>query len=110
MKKDENIRRYSAEELRELRHKEGSLTDWAKVDAVTQEELERLIAEDEDERDIVPDWTRARLVMPVRKRSVNLRLEPDIIEFFKAQGGGHIRRMQAVLRAYVDAHKHEPRR
>jgi uncharacterized protein (DUF4415 family) len=108
MKKDENIRRYSAEELRELRHKEGSLTDWAKVDAVTQEELERLIAEDEDERHTVPDWTRARLVMG--KRSVNLRLEPDIIEFFKAQGGGHIRRMQAVLRAYVDAHRHEPRR
>ena len=110
MKKDENIRRYSAEELRELRHKEGSLTDWAKVDAVTQEELEHLIAEDEDERDIVPDWTRARLVMPARKRSVNLRLEPDIIEFFKAQGEGHIRRMQAVLRAYVDAHKNERQR
>ena len=110
MKKGENIRSYAAEELRELRHKEGSLTDWAKVDAATQEELERLIAEDEDERDIVPDWTRARLVMPARKRSVNLRLEPDIIEFFKAQGGGHIRRMQAVLRAYVDAHKHERRR
>jgi hypothetical protein len=36
MKKGENIRRYSAEELRELRHKEGSLTDWAKVDAVTR--------------------------------------------------------------------------
>ncbi len=110
MKKGENIRRYSAEELRELRHKEGSLTDWAKVDVVTEEELKPLIADDKEERDMVPDWTRARLVMPARKRSVNLRLEPDIIEFFKAQGGGHIRRMQAVLRAYVDAHKHEPRR
>jgi uncharacterized protein (DUF4415 family) len=110
MKKGENIRSYSAEELRKLRHEEGSLTDWAKVDVVTEEELKPLIADDKEERDMVPDWTRARLVMPARKRSVNLRLEPDIIEFFKAQGGGHIRRMQAVLRAYVDAHKHEPRR
>jgi uncharacterized protein (DUF4415 family) len=110
MKKDENIRRYSAEELRELRRKEGSSTDWDKVHSVTDEELECLIAEDEDERDIVPDWTRARLVMPARKRSVNLRLEPDIIEFFKAEGEGHIRRMQAVLRAYVHAHKRERQR
>jgi uncharacterized protein (DUF4415 family) len=34
-----------------------------------------------------------------------LRLDQEIIDFFKAQGKGHISRMQAVLKAYADAHR-----
>lgn len=64
MRGDENIKRYTAEELRALREKEASRTDWAKVDATTQEDLKHRIAEDPDERDLEPDWTRAELVMP----------------------------------------------
>jgi len=80
-------------------------TDWEKVDAMTEADLDRLIAGDPDERDFEPDWTRAQLVLPEAKRSVHLRLEQDVIDFFKAQGRGHISRMQAVLRAYVEAHR-----
>ena len=105
MRGDENIKRYTAEELRALREKEGNRTDWAKVDATTQEDLKHRIAEDPDEQDLEPDWTRAELVMPAPRQSVHLRLEPDVIAFFKAQGKGHISRMQAVLRAYADAHR-----
>jgi uncharacterized protein (DUF4415 family) len=72
---------------------------------MTGEELERRIAEDEGERGLKPDWTRARLVLPAPKQSVHLRLEQDIIDFFKSHGKGHIARMQAVLKAYVDAHR-----
>jgi uncharacterized protein (DUF4415 family) len=43
--------------------------------------------------------------MPRPRQSVHLRLEREVVEFFKAGGKGHITRMQAVLRAYVDAHK-----
>jgi uncharacterized protein (DUF4415 family) len=81
------------------------LTDWGKVAAMTQEELDHLISEDPDERTFEPDWARAELVVPERRRSVHLLLEQDIIDFFKAQGKGHISRMQAVLRAYVNAHR-----
>ncbi|MFZ0945868.1 MAG: BrnA antitoxin family protein [Syntrophobacteraceae bacterium] len=72
---------------------------------MTDEELDRRIAEDEDEIDLRPDWTRARLVLPTPKQSVHLRLEQDIIDFFKSHGKGHIARMQAVLKAYFDAHR-----
>ncbi|QLH39611.1 MAG: BrnA antitoxin family protein [Defluviicoccus sp.] len=109
MTKEGTISSYSAEQLRRLRQREGSKTDWNRVDALADAGVERLVAEDEDERGLVPDWTRAELVMPTAKRSVNLRLDADVIDFFKAQGKGHIRRMQAVLRAYVDAHRHEQR-
>jgi uncharacterized protein (DUF4415 family) len=50
-------------------------------------------------------WNRARVVMPRGKTSVDLRLDSDIVEWFKAHGKGHLTRMNAVLRAYVDAHK-----
>ena len=105
MTKDEDTRTYTAEELRAMKARGEDRTDWEKVDAMTEADLDRLIAGDPDERDFEPDWTRAQLVLPEAKRSVHLRLEQDVIDFFKAQGKGHISRMQAVLRAYVEAHR-----
>ena len=72
---------------------------------MTDADLERAIAEDDDERDLDPDWTRAELIIPRPRQSVHLRLEPEVVDFFKAGGKGHITRLQAVLRAYVDAQK-----
>jgi len=51
-------------------------------------------------------WKRARVVMPRGKTSVHLRIDSDIFDWFKRQGHGHLTRMNAVLRSYVDAHKH----
>ncbi len=51
-------------------------------------------------------WKSARVVMPAGKTSVHLRLDSDVVEWFKANGKGHLTRMNAVLRAYVDAQKH----
>jgi uncharacterized protein (DUF4415 family) len=103
LKKGKNIKSYSAAELKGKRA--ASRTDLSRVDATTDAELERLIAEDEDERGLTPDWTRAQLVLPQAKQSVHLRLDKEIIAFFKSQGKGHISRMQAVLKAYMEAHK-----
>jgi uncharacterized protein (DUF4415 family) len=50
-------------------------------------------------------WKNARVVMPGGKTSVHLRLDSDVVEWFKANGKGHLTRMNAVLRAYVDAQK-----
>ena len=100
MKKDRNIVKYTADQLKAKRAE--SVTDFSKVDAISDEQLERLVAE--DEHGIHPDWTRAKLILPHAKRSVHLRLEEDIVNFFKSSGRGHISRMQAVLKAYVNAH------
>jgi uncharacterized protein (DUF4415 family) len=51
-------------------------------------------------------WSTARVVMPTGKTSVHLRLDSDIVDWFKASGKGHLTRMNAVLRAYVEAQKH----
>jgi uncharacterized protein (DUF4415 family) len=50
-------------------------------------------------------WKRARVVMPSGKTSIHLRVDTDIFEWFKGQGEGHLTRMNAVLRSYVEAQK-----
>lgn len=50
-------------------------------------------------------WRNARVILPRGKTSVHLRLDSDIVEWFRADGKGHLTRMNAVLRAYVEAQK-----
>jgi len=59
MKKKEWINHYTLEELKTL----PSKTDWAKVDALTDKKLEKLITDDPEEHDLKPDWTKAKLVL-----------------------------------------------
>jgi hypothetical protein len=37
-----------------------------------------------------------------------LRVDTDVLAWFKAQGRGHLTRMNAVLRAYMEAHTRRP--
>ena len=50
-------------------------------------------------------WKSARVRIPVGKTSVHLRVDTDVVEWFRTRDKGHLTRMNAVLRAYVDAHK-----
>ena len=50
-------------------------------------------------------WDSATLQGPLVKSTISMRVDPDILEFFKSQGAGHLTRMHAVLRAYVDAQR-----
>ena len=68
--------------------------------------------EDKTRRDAPPAeslgadfWKSARVVMPPGKTSVHLRLDRDVVEWFRARGKGHLTRMNAVLRAYVESEK-----
>jgi uncharacterized protein (DUF4415 family) len=49
-------------------------------------------------------WKDAEVVEPRAPKSVHLKLDPEVFEFFKSRGKGHLTRMQEVLRAYVRAH------
>ncbi|OLP59222.1 hypothetical protein BJF93_04810 [Xaviernesmea oryzae] len=52
-------------------------------------------------------WDNAKVEEPrvSATRPVLLKLEPEVFEFFKKQGKGHVSRMQAVLKAYAKAHR-----
>ncbi len=50
-------------------------------------------------------WKEAKLVMPEGKKvSISLRVDPDVLKFFKESGRGYQSRMNAVLKAYKNAH------
>lgn len=84
-----------------------SLTDWARLERMTEDEIERNAADDPDNPPWTEEeWARARVVFPQGKAPVTLRLDRDIIAWFKEQGSrGYQTRINAVLRAFVEAQK-----
>jgi uncharacterized protein (DUF4415 family) len=51
-------------------------------------------------------WKNARIVHPTEpKQQLTIRFDADVVEWFKSRGKGYQSRMNAVLRAYVDAHR-----
>jgi Uncharacterized protein conserved in bacteria len=48
------------------------------------------------------DWSDAVLIIPPKKRAISIRVDEDVLEYFKKQGAGYQRRMNAVLRSYMD--------
>ena len=61
-----------------------------------------------------PEWTpemfgraiaRRGLKPASRKSLLSLRIDTDVVEWFRAQGAGYQSRMNALLRAYMEAHK-----
>ena len=49
-------------------------------------------------------WATAEIVNPTGKKSIHLRIDSDVLEFFKSSGKGHLTRMNAVLRRYMETH------
>ena len=92
---EEHIVRYTLEEVRKLK----SQTDWARIEADEAAGIEPPY----DEDDFEVDWSSARLVVPEVKGAVSIRLDADVLAFFRAQGRGYQTRINAVLRAYKEA-------
>ena len=48
------------------------------------------------------NWSDAVLVIPPKKTAISIRVDEDVLDFYKKQGAGYQRRMNAVLRFYMD--------
>ena len=93
---DKNIESMSLSEA--ILGKGEDRTDW---DRLRREEAAGIEPEaDPDEGEF--DDSRVRVVDPRRKQAISVRLDPDILEFFKAGGPGYQTRMNAALRLYMD--------
>ncbi|MDN3278099.1 BrnA antitoxin family protein [Frankia sp. RB7] len=69
---------------------------------MTEEELEASIANDPDWAEFEGiDWSDAVLVLPPKKKAISIRVDEDVLDFFKREGEGYQRRMNAVLRSYM---------
>ena len=69
-------------------------------------EVERRAATDPDAGIIPPGfWDNAQVVYGERKQQITLRLDAEVIRWFKRTGKGYQSRMGAVLRSYVRAQR-----
>jgi uncharacterized protein (DUF4415 family) len=76
-------------------------TDWARVDKLTDEDIAKAVANDPDAAPIDIDWSDAVLVMPTKKKAISIRVDEDVLDFFKKEGDGYQGRINAVLRSYM---------
>jgi uncharacterized protein (DUF4415 family) len=81
-----------------------SETNLAKVRALSAERI-KVTAEhpEADVRHIVRGIVRRGLKPVSKKQSIALRVDADVLKWFKAQGPGYQSRMNAVLKAFRDA-------
>lgn len=81
--------------------KKPSETDWGRIDAMADEEI--------DVSDIPPldeeFFAKAQWRMPKRKTAVTLSVDDDVLQWFEAQGAEFQQRINAALRIYAEAHR-----
>ncbi len=79
-------------------------TDFKRLDAMTDKDIDL-----SEIPEITPEMFAKGIVrrglQPVIKRQLTLRLDSDVIDWFRSQGGGYQTRMNALLRAYMEEHK-----
>ena len=79
-------------------------TDWARVDAMTDDDIAQQVANDPD---VLPEVTDEMLERAVyrpapKKVPISFRVDPDVLTYFKGKGEGYQSRMNAVLRAFME--------
>ena len=80
--------------------KRSSQSDWARVDGMNDADIDYSeIAELDDKF-----WKKAQLILPENKVKVTMRLDPEVLNWFKNQGKGYQTKINAVLKSYIQAH------
>jgi len=93
------IVRYTSKEMEEMIRRGEDRTDWARVKSMKDKDI---VIDDDAPEPTAEQWAKA-IITDRRppKRNITLRIDPDIIDWFKARGKGYQTRMNAVLRAYI---------
>jgi len=81
--------------------KSQSRTDWKRIDALGDEEIDF-----SDIPKLGPEFFANAIVWPGTKEQITLRLDPDVLKFFRKQGRGYQTTISAVLRKYMEAQEH----
>lgn len=92
--------------LNPIEGKPGSgKTNWERLRKMTDEDIRKQREADPRWKDRDIDWSNAVIVEPVIKKHVSIRLDSDVIDFFKEDGRGYQSRINQVLRSYMEHQK-----
>lgn len=101
-KKNDTVR-YTAKQIKAKIARGGDRTNWAKANAMTGVKLEASIRSDPDDIHTEPDWTQAIAGIPPPKDHINIRIDHDVLQWFRSNGRGYQTLMNNVLRAFVQS-------
>jgi uncharacterized protein (DUF4415 family) len=102
MLKKGRIVKYTVEELAEKTRTGETHSDWARAAAATSQEIEAQVAADPDEAGMVVDWESVAVELPKPKADLHMRVDRDVLDYFRGTGKGYQTRINAVLRSYVN--------
>jgi uncharacterized protein (DUF4415 family) len=80
--------------------KKRSKTDWKRIDAMRDEDIDF-----SEIPELGPDFFARAIIWPGPKKQITLRVDPDVLTFFRKQGRGYQTVINAVLRKYMEARK-----
>ena len=101
MRKKSDSVRYTAKQIKAKIARGEDRTNWDKIDAMTGTKLEASIRADVDDVQSEPDWTQAIVGIPAPKEHINIRIDHDVLQWFRSNGKGYQTMMNNVLRAFV---------
>ena len=79
-------------------------TDWSKLEAQTDEQIDQHVADDPDAApDVTAEWLARADVLAPTKRAISIRLDLDILDYFQKTGPRYQSQINQVLRAYMEA-------
>jgi uncharacterized protein (DUF4415 family) len=79
-----------------------SQTNWEKIKELKDEEIDLSELPEVSPEMFAKGIVRQGLKKPVRKSQITLRIDEDVLEFFKKQGNGYQTKINALLRAYMN--------
>lgn len=77
-------------------------TNWDLADKLTDADL----VDGDDLPELDETFWRKAVFVPAANQQITLRIDADVVDFFRAQGPGYQRRMNAVLRRYMETQRH----
>jgi uncharacterized protein (DUF4415 family) len=87
-------------------------SDLKRVQAMSDADIERLAIEDKDAQPMTDEelaqtkLMRLEDFMPTTKAKVCLRLDREVVAWFRSSGRGYQTKINAALRAFIDAQEH----
>ena len=88
---------------RQKKAAKNSITSLDGKRTISAREFDRLFDEGSDKIDDFIDWSKAEVRLAPRKKPVTLRLDADLLDWFKSLGKGYQTRINAILRSYKRA-------
>lgn len=82
--------------------KRQSRTDWKRIDGMKDSEIDF-----SDIPEQGADFFKNAILWPGPKKQITLRIDPDILKFFRKQGRGYQTTINAVLRKYMEARREQ---